>query len=365
MRIIKIGLDYNNKFSVKLRDDSEKHSEKATSSALNFNGRIEIPNKVFKVFPESLPYTIHRIKVSKIHQLHVAEYGNPKGAPAVFLHGGPGSGTDGTEASLFNPDFYRIILVDQRGAGKSTPYGALKGNNTENIVGDFEKIRKHLNINKWLLVGQSWGTTLALSYAESHPNKISGIILQGIFLGTSKQKKWIYQEGASKLFPEFWEKYIAPVPEKERNDIVKAYKKLLQSPDEIERKKAAGLWSSWEGSLLKRVPDPKYIEEFGDVAYALISNKFALKNYFLKPNQILKNSDKIKDIPTWIIQGQCDWDCPPENAWMLYKSLPNSKLMKVPEAGHSVSDPGMKDAYLQAIDEYEQMQKNPKLDFIS
>lgn len=370
MSIASVSSNYNQIFSLSTNQKVPQQQlllkapgKSFSQSIISFNGVIKA-KKLFKFFPEITPYKTQQLQVSKIHSIKVAEYGNPKGKPAIFLHGGPGCGTSDDDARLFNPKTYHIVLIDQRGAGKSTPYACLKGNTTANLVADIEKVRKHLKIDKWLVAGQSWGTTLSLAYAEKHPDKVSGLVLQGIFMARPEEIKWIYKEGASRLFPEYWDKFIEPVPVEKRKNLVKAYKELLTSPDENIRREAAGSWNSWEGSLMKKNPDPKYIEKFGDPALALLECIYTLKRYFLKPNQLIKNADKIKEIPTWLIQGKCDWDCPPKSARDLHKVLPNSKLMEVPESGHSFTEPGIESAYIQATEEYKSLQEDPKFNYL-
>lgn len=331
---------------------------------IKFKGKEEIPEKLFQIFPQINPFKTHKLQVSKIHQLHIEEYGNPNGIPAIYLHGGPGYGTTADDARSFNPDLYHIILADQRGAGKSTPYACLKNNTTRHLVADIEKIKNYLNIKNWLVVGQSWGSTLALAYAEKHPKSVSGLILQGVFMGRPEEIKWLRVRGANQIFPEQWDKFISILPANFKKNVLKGYKKLLTSKDENVRKKAAGAWNSWEGFLLKKDPDSKYIEEFGDPALALFENTFERKKLFLKKNELLKNAGNIKQIPTWIIEGECDWVCPPKTARDLYNVLPNSKLMKIPNSGHSFTEPRIASAYVQAVEEYRLMKENPKLNFL-
>lgn len=360
MSLASINNNYfrNSNYSIKQKRFGNGLKPLPNLQNISFKGKN---NKNFSLYPPIKPYKTQLLPVSDIHKLHIAEYGNPKGIPVIFLHGGPGFGTSDEDARFFDPKAYHIILVDQRGAGKSEPYATLKENTTPKLVEDLEKVRKHLKIDKWLVFGQSWGTTLGIAYSEKYPDKISGLILQGVFMGRPEEIKWLYQEGANRLFPKQWENYIAPIPLKKRNNILQAYKELLTSPDETVRKKAAGNWNSWEGSLLKKIPDPKFMEEFGDPALALLECTFALNKYFLKQNQLLNNADKIKNIPTWIIQGKCDWVCPPKTAWELHKALPKSKLMEIPESGHSNSEPLISKAWLQASEEFKNSQNKSKI----
>lgn len=300
------------------------------------------------------------IKVDDIHNIYYEESGNPNGKPVVFLHGGPGCGTAPSCRQFFDPEFYRIILFDQRGSGKSTPHAELRGNDTDSIICDIEMIREKLGIEKWLVFGGSWGSTLALSYALQHPQRVIGLILRGIFLGRQEDIDWIYQEGgASNIFPDKWEKYVSIIPEEERNDMVTAYYKRLTSEDRAVRVEAARAWSMWEGSIINLHPNDEVVEDFGDEDYAIsmatIECHFWMNNMFRKNmNYILDESDIIKDIPTIIAHGRYDMDCRYIGAYLLSKKLNNCKLYPL-VCGHSSGEPEMIDCLVKATDEFKEL----------
>ncbi|MDX1920385.1 MAG: prolyl aminopeptidase [Candidatus Caenarcaniphilales bacterium] len=308
-----------------------------------------------KLYPPIQPFNTFRFKVSEIHELYVEEIGNLQGQPVVFLHGGPGGGLAEKHRQYFNPEKYRVILFDQRGAGKSTPHACLEENTTWDLVSDIEKIREHLNIEKWLVFGGSWGSTLALAYAETHPERVSGLILRGIFLCRKSEIDWFYQEGCSWIYPDLWEKYIAPVPEDKRGKMVEAYYELLTSDDEHTRLAAARAWSTWEGATIKLIPDLNLIENFDDPGMALslarIECHYFINNCFLRSdNQLLEDIYKIRHIPTIIVHGRYDVVCPTKNAWDLHKAFPEAKLHIIQDAGHAVDEPGIINALIEATD---------------
>lgn len=300
------------------------------------------------------------IKVDDIHNIYYEESGNPNGKPVVFLHGGPGCGTAPSCRQFFDPEFYRIILFDQRGSGKSIPHAELRGNDTDSIIRDIEMIREKLGIEKWLVFGGSWGSTLALSYALQHPQRVIGLILRGIFLGRQEDIDWIYQEGgASNIFPDKWEKYVSIIPEEERNDMVTAYYKRLTSEDRAVRVEAARAWSMWEGSIINLHPNDDVVEDFGDEDYAIsmatIECHFWMNNMFRENmNYILDESDIIKDIPTIIAHGRYDMDCRYIGAYLLSKKLNNCKLYPL-VCGHSSGEPEMIDCLVKATDEFKEL----------
>jgi proline iminopeptidase len=313
------------------------------------------------LFPEIEPYNTFYLPVSEKHSLYVEEVGNPNGQPALFLHGGPGGGISERHRRLFDPSHYRIILFDQRGSGRSKPHASLEENTTWDLVADIEKLRGHLNIEQWLVFGGSWGSTLSLAYAETHPERVTALILRGIFLCTPKEIRWFYQEGTSWMFPEFWEAYLNPVPVEKRHDMVKAYYELLTSPDEQIRLEAAKAWSGWEGSTCKLIPNPQVIENFEEAHHALamarIECHYFINNCWLEENQLLRDTHRIKHIPTWIVHGRYDVICPAHNAWELSKAMPDAKLRMVPDAGHSFDEPGILDALLEATEACKQTTK--------
>lgn len=305
-------------------------------------------------YPKINPYQTHRLKVDDIHTLYVEESGSPEGIPVIFIHGGPGAGCADCHRRFFNPEKYRIILFDQRGAGKSTPHASLENNTTEHLVADMEAIREYLGVDQWMLFGGSWGSTLSLVYAQAHPNKVLGMVLRGIFLCRPDEINWFYQQGTSRLFPDAWQDFCAPIAEHERGDMVSAYYKLLTSDDEFVRTRAAKAWSIWEGRTSTLKPSNDVVNSFANlhtaVSLARIECHYFMNNSFLAENQILNNAASIKDIPGIIVQGRYDVVCPMESAWDLHKVLPNSELDIIPDAGHSAMEPGIIDALVKATD---------------
>ena len=297
------------------------------------------------------------LKVSDIHTLYWEDCGNPKGQPILFLHGGPGGGIDPAYRRFFDPQAYRIILFDQRGAGKSTPCAELRENTTWDLVADIEKIREMLGIEKWVVFGGSWGSTLSLTYAITHPERCHALVLRGIFLCRPSEIKWFYQEGASQIGPDIWEQYFNLIPANERHDMVTAYYKRLTSTDEKTRLEAAKAWSKWEAATSRLIVDPKAIDEFEDPEYALsfarIECHYFLNNAFFKTNNwILENISKIKHIPSVIIQGRYDVVCPATSAWELHRAWPEAEFKIIADAGHSMSEPGIRSALIEATDKF-------------
>ncbi|MCF7801550.1 MAG: prolyl aminopeptidase [Candidatus Marinimicrobia bacterium] len=300
----------------------------------------------FQLFPPVEPYNSSFLDVGDNHTLYFEEVGNPKGQPAIFVHGGPGGGISPSYRQYFNPEKYRLILFDQRGAGKSTPKASLENNTTWDLVSDMEKIRTHLKIDRWVVFGGSWGSTLSLAYAESHPQRVKGLILRGIFLIRKSEIDWFYQEGASRIFPDRWEKYLAPIPEAERHDLLNAYYKRLTSEDYETRLEAARAWSQWEASTSKLYTDPDAIDRFGDADLAekfarIECHYFINKGFFDSETQLLGNVDKIRHIPAVIVQGRYDVVCPVTTAWDLHRAWPKADFHIIPDAGHSMSEPGI------------------------
>lgn len=308
------------------------------------------------LYPAISPYSEQRLRVDTIHELYIEESGNPHGVPVLFLHGGPGSGTEAYHRCFFDPLRYRIILFDQRGCGRSTPHACLDDNTTQLLVQDIEQIRQHLGISQWLLFGGSWGSTLALVYAETHPEKVLGLVLRGIFLCRPEEIQWFYQQGASRLFPDYWQDYLAPIAEQERDDLLSAYYRRLTSGDEQQRLSAAKAWSLWEGCTSTLLPSEQVRAHFVSPATALslarIECHYFMHDSFLEPNQILRNVNAIKDLPAVIVHGRYDVVCPLENAWQLHQRWPNSRLDIVAGAGHSASEKGIVDALVRATDDF-------------
>jgi proline iminopeptidase len=306
-------------------------------------------------YPEIEPYKTHTLKVSELHDLYIEEVGNAQGKPIVFVHGGPGGGIAPDYRRFFDPKVWRVILFDQRGCGKSTPFSELKDNTTWDLVSDMEKVREMLKIEKWTVFGGSWGSTLALAYAITHTERVKGLILRGIFLLRKKEIDWFYQEGASFMYPDAWEKYLEPIPQNERHDLVNAFHKRLTSTDKKVREQASKAWSIWEGSTSKLYTDPSFIQhfagdEFADAFARIECHYFVNKGFFKEDGWLLKNASKITHIPTWIVQGRYDVVCPPVSAWELHKAMPGSKLFMTPDAGHSATEPGNKSKLIEATD---------------
>jgi proline iminopeptidase len=309
------------------------------------------------LYPAIEPYRTHNLPVSKLHTLYVEEVGNPKGFPVVFLHGGPGGGISESHRRLFDPSFYRIILFDQRGAGKSTPHASLEDNTTWHLVADIETIRGYLGIKKWLVFGGSWGSTLGLAYAQTHPDAVAGLILRGIFLCRPEEIRWFYQEGCHQLYPDRWERYIAPIPEAERGDLVNAFYKQLTAPDMTLQLEAAKAWSGWEGGTVKLIPNDQLVADFEADAKALAMARiechyFVNNSFFTEETQLLANVHKIRHIPTWLIHGRYDVVCPVKNAWDLKKVFPEARLQIIPDAGHAFDEPGILNALVGAVEAF-------------
>jgi len=312
------------------------------------------------LYPPIIPYNEFNIKVSDLHTIHVEESGNKSGKPIIFLHGGPGGGTEPIYRQYFDPKKWRIIIFDQRGCGKSIPRAELKENTTWDLVADIEKIRIQLNIDKWVVFGGSWGSTLAMSYAITNPNHCTGIILRGIFMVRKKEINWFYQEGASYIYPDAWEKYLKPIPENEHHDLVTAYYKRLTSNDEATRLEAAKAWSIWESSTSKLIPNEDSLHQFDDPrvaeAFARIECHYFKNGGFFETDEwILENVDVISNIPTVIVQGRYDVVCPIKSAWELYKKLPRSDFHIVQDAGHSMTEKGISSKLVEYTDKFSEL----------
>jgi len=304
------------------------------------------------IYPEITPYKVHQLQVSDIHTLYIEESGNPKGIPALFVHGGPGGGSDHKSRRFFDPEQYRIIVFDQRGAGKSTPHAELSDNTTQHLISDIEKIREYLEIQSWVLFGGSWGSTLSLLYAQSFPSRVLELILRGIFLCRKKDLHWFYQYGASQIFPDEWQQYIRPIALDQRNALISAYYKMLTSENELERMAAAKAWSGWEGAcstlkINKAVRD-HFTQPQTALAMARIECHFFINESFIEENQIIENMHKISHIPGAIVHGRYDMVCPVDNAFELKNNWLEARLNIVRDAGHSAFEPGNIDALIRA-----------------
>jgi len=306
------------------------------------------------LYPPIKPFATHTIAVDGGHSLYVEEVGNPAGIPAVFLHGGPGAGCEDYHRRFFDPERYRLILFDQRGAGRSAPHAGLHDNTTWRLVDDIERLRQHFGIEQWLVFGGSWGSTLALAYAETHPERVSALVLRGIFLCRPHEIHWFYQEGASRIYPDYWEEFIAPVAAEKRNRLLPAYHELLTGADELKRMAAARAWSVWEGRCATLAPDPDVVAHFRDahiaLAMARIECHYFMNDAFLRPNQLIEEADRLAGIPGVIIHGRYDMICPVENAWELHRAWSGSELDIRPESGHSAGEPEISASLVRATD---------------
>ena len=304
------------------------------------------------LFPVIEPYQTHFLPVSDTHTLYVEECGNPNGVPVVFLHGGPGGAINPNCRRYFDPAFYRIILFDQRGAGKSTPTACIRENTPDFLVQDMEYIREFLKIDQWLVFGGSWGTTLALYYAILHTECVSGLILRGVFLGRQEDVDWLYQEGASYFYPQEWERYVQFIPEEERHHFIAAYYKRLTTGDSKQRLEAAKQFASWENQVVFLIPKEAepWTEESEQAALnmATMETHFFVNGVFAEDNYILNHAHLLAHLPVHIVHGRYDIDCRPIGAYLLHQALPQSKLTFVNDAGHAMSEPGITKALLEA-----------------
>lgn len=310
-----------------------------------------------QLFPEIEPFNSGFLRVSDIHTIYYEEAGNPVGHPVIFLHGGPGGGIHPIYRRFFDPEFYRIILLDQRGCGQSTPHAELRENTTWDLVDDLERLRDLLGIEKWIVFGGSWGSTLALSYAVVHPERVVGLILRGIFLCRKQEIEWFYQEGASRIYPDAWENYLAPIPLEERNDLVRAYHQRLTNTNMDIQLEAARAWSIWEAATSKLIQDQKSMQDFEDpqraIAFARIECHYFINDAFMPyDNFLLDKAQAIDYIPTRIVQGRYDVVCPMQTAWALSKAMPRARLIVVQDAGHSITEPGILRELIQATEDF-------------
>lgn len=309
------------------------------------------------LFREIEPYDAGYLRVDDQHSVYYEQCGNPDGKPAVFVHGGPGGGSNPVHRRFWNPKRYRVVLFDQRGCGRSTPHAELRNNTTWHLVADMERIREHLGIDRWQLFGGSWGSTLSLAYAQQHPDRVSELILRGIFLLRQKEIDWYYQEGASRIFPEAWQRFVSPIPVDERKDMVRAYYGRLTSADRETRMEAARAWSTWEGSTSRLIPDPELIARTGEDAFAeafarIECHYFINRGFFEDDHQLLHNIGKVQHLPAVIVQGRYDIVCPAEAAFQLHRAWPGSELHIVPDAGHSALEPGITSRLVEATDRF-------------
>ena len=309
------------------------------------------------LFPAIECYNSGQLSVGDGHVLYYEESGNPEGKPAVYLHGGPGSGSSPGQRRVFDPDKYRIILFDQRGCGRSTPTASLVNNTTWDLVRDMETLRNFLSIDRWQVCGGSWGSALALSYAETHPEKVSELVLRGIFTLRKSELNWYYQGGAAEIFPDEWEKFVQPIPVSERDDLIAAYYRQLTSADASVQRTAASAWSVWEGSTINLLQRPEQIKNFSSEAFSIAFARiechyFINKGFFESDQFLIDNVNNIRHIPTTIIQGRYDVCTPMVTAWNLHQAFSEAAFYIVPDAGHMYDEPGIADQLVRATDRY-------------
>ena len=313
-----------------------------------------------QLYPEIEPYNQFDLKVSDLHTIHIEESGNINGKPVIFLHGGPGGGIEPVYRQYFDPEKWRIIVFDQRGCGQSTPHAELQENTTWDLIADIEKVREHLEIDKWVVFGGSWGSTLSLSYAITHPDRCKALVLRGIFMIRKKEINWFYQDGTSNIYPDAWEHYLRPIPEDERHDLVAAYYKRLTSNDDSVRIEAAKAWSIWEASTSKLIQSEESIHAFEDAkvaeAFARIEcHYFTNRGFFDTDEWLLENVDKIRHIPTVIVQGRYDVVCPMISAWELHRAFPEADFEIVQDAGHSMTEKGIAAKLVEYTDKFSEL----------
>ena len=311
----------------------------------------------YGLFPAIEPHHSGRLKVSTLHEIYYEVSGNPSGKPVVVCHGGPGGGTSPSMRRYFDPDAYRIILFDQRGCGRSTPHAELRENTTWDLIADMEKLRAHLDIDKWQVFGGSWGSTLSLTYAQTHPDRVTELVLRGIFTLRREEILWFYQEGANWIYPDAWEKFIEVIPVAERGDLMAAFHKRLTGDDKAEQLRAAKAWSVWEGTTVSLLPSMERMSSFATdhfaLAFARIESHYFINNgFFEHDDQILRNAHLIKDIPGTIVQGRYDVVTPVKTAWELALQWANSDLVIVRDGGHAASEPGIISALVEATEKY-------------
>ena len=308
------------------------------------------------LYPAIEPYRHGRLDVGDGHSLYWEQSGNPEGKNAVMLHGGPGAGCSPDHRRQFDPDLYNVTLFDQRGCGRSTPHASLEANTTWHLVEDIERLRRHLRIDKWLVFGGSWGSTLALAYAQTHPERATELVLRGIFTFRQSELDWLYQYGASEIFPDKWGEFLGVIPEAERADIVAAYHKRLTGDDEAAKLEAAKAWSKWEAETVTLLPDPHVIDEHTSddfaIAIARIENHYMVNKGWLEEGQLLANAGRLKGIPGVIVQGRYDMCTPPVSAWDLKQAWPEVELNIIPDGGHLFTEPGVLDGLIHAADRF-------------
>lgn len=314
-----------------------------------------------EMYPEIEPYDTGHLDVGDGQLIYWETSGNPDGKPVVFLHGGPGGGTTPSQRRVFDPDKYRIVLFDQRGCGKSTPHASapeadLETNTTWHLVADIEKLREHLGVDTWQVFGGSWGSSLALAYAQTHTDRVSELVLRGIFTLRQVELDWFYEGGASAVFPDLWQGFLEPVPVDQRRNLIRAYSTLLNDPDPDVHEPAAVAWSRWESSTITLLPNEATIARFTEPAYAVafarIENHYFINGGWWEEGQLIRDAPKLAGIPTVIVQGRYDMCTPPMTAWALAEAMPHAELKMIPDAGHAFDEPGILDALIEATDRF-------------
>ena len=308
------------------------------------------------LYPEIEPFESGRLDVGDGHSLYWERCGTRGAKPVVFLHGGPGAGCSPAHRRQFDPERYDILLFDQRGCGRSKPHASLEANTTWDLVDDIERLREMIGVDRWMAFGGSWGSTLALAYAQTHPDRVTELVLRGIFTFRQSELDWLYRQGASEIFPDKWEEFLAPIPEAERGDLVAAYQRRLTGTDAAERLAAAKAWSKWEAETVTLLPHPEVIEEFTDddfaVAIARIENHYMVNKGWIEEGAMIRDAEKLRGIPAVIVQGRYDCCTPPVTAWDLHKAWPEAELNIVPDGGHLFNEPGILDGLITATDRF-------------
>jgi len=312
--------------------------------------------KPSQLYPPIEPYASGMLDVGDGHSIYYERVGTPGAKPAVFLHGGPGGGCSPDHRRLFDPARYDVLLFDQRGCGRSLPHAALNANTTWHLVADIERLRAMAGVDEWLVFGGSWGSTLALAYAETHPERVSELILRGVYTATREEIRWYYQWGVSQMFPDKWERFLAPIPEVERDDLVAAYNRRLTGDDSAAQLEAAKAWSLWEGETITLLPSPALTDQHDDdhfaIAFARIENHYFFHDCWLEPGQLLRDAGRLKGIPGLIVHGRYDMPCPAHYAWALHKAWPDADFHLIEGAGHAYSEPGILDQLIRATDRF-------------
>nr|WP_047168333.1 prolyl aminopeptidase [Sphingomonas sp. Y57] len=309
-----------------------------------------------QLYPPIEPYASGMLDVGDGHSIYYERVGTPGAKPAVFLHGGPGAGCSPDHRRLFDPARYDLLLFDQRGCGRSAPHAELTANTTWHLVADIERLRTMTGVEAWLVFGGSWGSTLALAYAETHPDRVSELVLRGVYTATRAEIQWYYQWGVSQMFPDKWERFIAPIPETERDDMVAAYNRRLTGSDPTAQIEAAKAWSLWEGETITLLPSASLTDQHGDdhfaIAFARIENHYFFHDCWLEPDQLLRDAGRLRGIPGVIVHGRYDMPCPAHYAWALHRAWPEADFHLIEGAGHAYSEPGILEHLIAATDRF-------------